>query len=40
MARTQTQIRLQKTLKTGLRRCVYRRLEAEATNRPAAKPSA
>jgi len=28
MARTQTQIRLQKTLKTGLRRCVYRRWEA------------
>ena len=30
MARTPTRIYLQKTLKTGLRRCVYRRWEAEA----------
>lgn len=29
MARTPTKIRLQKTLKEGLRRCVYRRWEAE-----------
>ncbi len=28
MARPQTQVRLQKTLKEGLRRCVYRRWEA------------
>ncbi len=30
MARTPTQFRLQKTLKEGLRRCVYRRWEATA----------
>lgn len=29
MARVLTKIRLQKTLKEGLRRCVYRRWEAE-----------
>ena len=29
MARTPTQVQLQKTLKEGLRRCVYRRWEAE-----------
>ena len=29
MARTPTKIRLQKTLKEGLRRCVYRRWQAE-----------
>jgi len=29
MARAPTKIRLQKTLKEGLRRCVYRRWEAE-----------
>ena len=29
MARAPTKVRLQKTLKEGLRRCVYRRWEAE-----------
>ena len=29
MARTPSKVRLQKTLKEGLRRCVYRRWEAE-----------
>ena len=29
MARAPTQVRLQKTLKEGLRRCVYRRWEAK-----------
>ena len=29
MTRTPTKVRLQKTLKEGLRRCVYRRWEAE-----------
>lgn len=33
MARTPTKIRLQKTLKEGLRRCVYRRWEGQVVGR-------